>query len=71
MAKIRNPEKYDAGLIAAIEAAGGPSALAGMIGVVPSAITQWKKVPAERAMAVASATKLSLHDLRPDLWAAA
>lgn len=42
--------------------------LAGALGIYPSAIAQWDKVPAERVPAVADATGLSPHDLRPDLY---
>lgn len=70
MSKLIRPKKYDKGLTAALIAAGGPTALAKKLNVVPSAITQWRRVPAERAMAVAEATEVPLHVLRPDLWAA-
>lgn len=42
--------------------------LAERIGVFPSAISQWDKVPAERVIAVEEATGISRHDLRPDLF---
>ncbi len=42
--------------------------LAEAIGVFPSAISQWTKVPAERVLAVEEFTGLSRHDLRPDLF---
>ncbi len=42
--------------------------LAEAIGVFPSAISQWTKVPAERVLAVEEATGISRHDLRPDLF---
>lgn len=42
--------------------------LAEALGVYPSAISQWSQVPAERVPAVAQATGLSRHDLRPDLF---
>lgn len=41
--------------------------LADALGIYPSAILQWDKVPAERVPAVESATGISRHDLRPDL----
>ena len=70
MAHIRKPHKYDAGLTAAIESAGGCVALAGALGVVPSAVTNWSRVPPMRALDVARITGIPLHELRPDLWAA-
>jgi DNA-binding transcriptional regulator YdaS (Cro superfamily) len=42
--------------------------LAAALGIYPSAILQWEKVPAERVPAVADATGLSRHDLRPDIF---
>lgn len=44
------------------------TALATALGIFPSAILQWSRVPAERVPAVARATGLSSHDLRPDLY---
>ena len=43
--------------------------MARAIGVKPQAVSQWRRVPVERAQAVAEATKLKLHELRPDVWA--
>lgn len=52
-----------------IELAGGPSALARDIGgITPQAISQWKKVPAERVLDVERAIGISRHDLRPDIF---
>jgi hypothetical protein len=31
-------------------------------------ISQWKKIPAERAHLISELTGIPLHDLRPDLW---
>lgn len=48
---------------------GGPSALAKALGNVSSqAISQWKRVPAERVLDVERVTGVSRHDLRPDLY---
>jgi len=55
----------------AIEAAGSASELARRLGVVPMAVTQWKRreqVPAERCLAIEAATGVSRHDLRPDVF---
>lgn len=41
--------------------------LADALGIYPSAILQWDRVPAERVPAVESATGIARHDLRPDL----
>lgn len=53
----------------AIEAAGGPAALAREIGGLTSqAVSQWKKAPAERVLDVERITGISRHELRPDIF---
>lgn len=54
----------------AIRLAGGRSALADAIGIKPQAVSQWKRIPAERIGAVSRATngEMSPADLRPDLF---
>jgi len=61
----------DPSLIDAIHAAGGNNALARAIGVTPSAVSQWDRVPAERVLQVERATggKVDRRRLRPDLYA--
>lgn len=49
---------------------GRAGALAGQIGVSPSAISQWDRVPAERVLEVEQHTGIPRHDLRPDLYPA-
>jgi pyruvate,orthophosphate dikinase len=60
----------DLALEKAITEAGGTAALARAINVTPQAISQWDRVPAERALAVEQATggKVTRHQLRPDLY---
>ena len=60
----------DNALERAITEAGGTAALARSINVTPQAISQWDRVPAERALAVEQATggKVTRHELRPDLY---
>jgi DNA-binding transcriptional regulator YdaS (Cro superfamily) len=36
--------------------------------ITPQAISQWKKIPAERAHLISELTGVPLHDLRSDLW---
>jgi DNA-binding transcriptional regulator YdaS (Cro superfamily) len=49
--------------------AGGPAALAKALGGVTSqAVSQWKKVPAERVLDVERITGISRHNLRPDVF---
>jgi DNA-binding transcriptional regulator YdaS (Cro superfamily) len=58
----------DEGLALAIKAAGTGKALAEMLGISQSAVSQWKKVPAERVIEVERVTKVSRTKLRPDLY---
>lgn len=60
----------DAGLKAALEAAGGISALARKLGVAQPSISGWTRIPAERVAAVEAATGVARHILRPDLYPA-
>lgn len=51
------------------KAAGGPSKLAEALGDLSSqAVSQWKRVPAERVIAVEKITGIPRHELRPDLY---
>jgi pyruvate,orthophosphate dikinase len=62
----------DEALDRAINEAGGVAALARAINVTSQAVSQWDRVPAERVLAVETATqgKVSRHHLRPDLYPA-
>jgi DNA-binding transcriptional regulator YdaS (Cro superfamily) len=57
-------------LKAATNAVGGCARLALLIGVTKSAVYQWKRVPAERVLAVEAVTGVSRQQLRPDLYPA-
>lgn len=54
----------------AILAAGSGKALAKLLGVTPMAVSYWKVrgVPARQAIRIESATGISRHELRPDLY---
>lgn len=58
----------DSGLERAIEAAGGISALARLVGVAQPSVSNWRRVPAERVLAVEAATAVPRQELRPDLY---
>jgi TorA maturation chaperone TorD len=58
----------DAGLEHAIDAAGGVAQLARKIGIAQPSVSNWNRVPAERVIAVESATGVSRKVLRPDLY---
>jgi DNA-binding transcriptional regulator YdaS (Cro superfamily) len=48
---------------------GGASGLAAKLGGITSqAVSQWKKVPAERVLDVERITGVSRHSLRPDIY---
>lgn len=58
----------DPGLSEAVRAAGGVSELARRIGISQPSVSNWDRVPAERVLAVETATGVSRMALRPDLY---
>jgi TorA maturation chaperone TorD len=60
----------EVGLERAIEAVGGVRALARALGVSQPAVSTWRRIPAERVLAVEAATGVSRTALRPDLYPA-
>ncbi|MHB0772471.1 molecular chaperone TorD family protein [Bradyrhizobium sp. 5.13L] len=58
----------DDGLDRAIDAAGGIAQLARKIGISQPSVSNWTRVPAQRVIAVETATGVSRSDLRPDLY---
>lgn len=65
------PTPFEA-LISAVDAAGGQSALGRICGVGQPAVWKWlqssKRLPGEHVLAVETATGVSRHHLRPDLY---
>jgi DNA-binding transcriptional regulator YdaS (Cro superfamily) len=63
-------------LTKAIELAGGPAALGRLLNISSQAVSQWRRVPAERVLEVERATadpgtqapRVTRHELRPDLY---
>jgi DNA-binding transcriptional regulator YdaS (Cro superfamily) len=45
-------------------------ALATSLGISPSAISQWQRVPVERVIEIERLTGISRHELRPDIYPA-
>jgi DNA-binding transcriptional regulator YdaS (Cro superfamily) len=64
----KNPK--DAGLIAALQAAGKVVTLAKKIGISPSAVSMWRRIPPTRVIAVENATGVPRTVLRPDIYPA-
>jgi len=58
----------DWGLNQAIDAAGGVAQLARKIGIAQPSVSTWNRVPAERVIAVETATGVPRKVLRPDLY---
>lgn len=58
----------DAGLERAIDAAGGVAELARKIGIAQPSVSNWSRVPAQRVIAVETATGVPRKLLRPDLY---
>jgi len=55
-------------LTMAKEFAGGSVKLARLLKVTSQAIGQWRRVPADRVLAVERATGVARHELRPDIY---
>jgi TorA maturation chaperone TorD len=60
----------DAGLEEAISRAGGIGALARGLGIAQPSVSTWKRVPADRVVAVENLTGIPRASLRPDIYAA-
>ena len=58
----------EVGLERAIEAIGGVGARARAIGVSQPAVSTWRRIPAERVLAVETVTGVARAALRPDLY---
>jgi TorA maturation chaperone TorD len=58
----------DTGIEEALRAAGGVGALARKIGISQPSVSNWVRIPAERVLAVESATGVDRSILRPDLY---
>jgi DNA-binding transcriptional regulator YdaS (Cro superfamily) len=56
------------GLRAAIDAAGGVSALARLVGVSQPTVSIWTRIPPHRVIAIEALTGVNRRVLRPDLY---
>jgi TorA maturation chaperone TorD len=61
-------EMREGGVEHAIRAAGGVGALARGLGISQPSVSTWRRIPAERVIAVESLTGVSRSVLRPDLY---
>jgi DNA-binding transcriptional regulator YdaS (Cro superfamily) len=62
------PVEISDGLRQAFEKMGGPSALARALGMTPQAISEWRRVPADRLVQIEAVTGVDRTVLRPDLY---
>lgn len=62
-----SPER-DEGLQIAIEKAGGLRPLARDLGMSMQALSEWRRVPADRLLQVEAVTDIPRRKLRPDLY---
>jgi DNA-binding transcriptional regulator YdaS (Cro superfamily) len=60
----------DAGLKAALAAAGTATNLAEMLDISRQAVLAWKRIPASRVVQIERVTKVPRQKLRPDLYRA-
>lgn len=58
----------DEGVQLAIAAAGGLRPLARELGMSMQALSEWRRVPADRLLQVEAVTNISRRKLRPDLY---
>lgn len=66
------PARMEAALARAKDAVGGATGLAEKLPgkITPQAVSQWKRVPAERVRDVSRITGVPPHELRPDIFGA-
>lgn len=58
----------DTALRKAIDDSGGVAKLASALKITSQAVSQWRRVPAERVLEVERISHVPRHDLRPDLY---
>ena len=61
-------KEREKGLRLAIEAAGGVRPLARLLGIAPSSLLEWWRVPAHRILQIEAVTDIPREKLRPDLY---
>jgi DNA-binding transcriptional regulator YdaS (Cro superfamily) len=68
MRKRKESKNLNEGLRLAIEAAGTRYALAKKLGLTPTAVLEWYRIPAELVVEVERVTGVPREHLRPDLY---
>ena len=76
MQRVAEVDPRAAALARAVALVGGPAALARRLSISSQAVSQWRRVPAERVLDVERATadpetlepRVSRHELRPDIY---
>ncbi len=61
-------KKRQPGLEDAIQAAGGVTALAGLLEITYQAIQKWSRIPPKRVIPIETMTGIAREELRPDLY---
>lgn len=61
-------KRDDAGLRAVLQTAGGVHQLAKALGITPSSVAQWDRVPVTRVARVSDLTGVRCSVIRPDFW---
>lgn len=51
-----------------VQEAGGATRLARALGIKGPSIYSWKRVPADRVMAISKITGIAPHEIRPDVF---
>ena len=51
-----------------VNVAGGYAALARALGITPQSIIKWKQIPGDRVLKIEELTRISRHELRPDIF---
>lgn len=61
-------KEYEEIKVKVLAASGGRQSLADRLGISAPAISQWKKIPAERIGQVSAITGMRPEEIRPDLF---
>jgi len=68
MPQQKKSVKHNLPLQLAVDAAGGWRALARLLGIKYQSLQKWRRIPADRVVAIEKVTGVSRETLRPDLY---